>query len=168
METCSNIRKRLSAYQDQELGSADKKAVEAHLRICEACRKAYDTLLQTYRLLEGLPAIDPPPGLLRQIIGRTTRQGKSVRIPYSQKIFRWIPVPALVILPAAIGLLMGALLGHVITAGQFHPAPRSPASFSDQALTLASIRVFDATPPGSLANAYLTLAVTNPEMSHEK
>ena len=168
MKPCRTIRKRLSAYQDRELGLDEKETIESHLRICEACRTEYERLLQTYRMLGSLPVIDPPPGLSRQIVDGATRQRKTVWVPSPGKAFRLITLPAAVIMLAAIGLFMGIMLGNLLTEKQFHTSSWLSASLSDQALTLTSVKVFDAAPSVSFAEDYLRLVALNPEISHEK
>jgi anti-sigma factor RsiW len=169
MKTCQSVRKKLSAYQDRELRPADKDAIEAHLRTCEACRKKYEALLQTYRMLRGLSEIKPAPGLARWIVDSATRAQEPFWVRALGEAFRLFPARAAIIALAAAGLLIGTILGNVLTEGQFNPAHRLSASFSDQAPSLASVRVFDATPPGSFAESYLKLAIQkNQEINHEK
>ena len=168
MKTCQSVRKKLSAYQDRELKPDDKDAIEAHLRTCEACRKKHEALLQTYRMFRSLPEIKPAPGLVRQIMDSATRLQEPFWVRTLGEAFRLLPARAAIVTLAASGLLIGTMLGNVLTEGQFHTSPARLASFSDQALTLASLRVFDATPPGSFAEGYLKLAGRNQEINHEK
>jgi anti-sigma factor RsiW len=168
MKTCQIVRKKLSAYQDRELGPADKNAIETHLRTCEACRKQHEALLQTYRMLGGLPEIEPAPALARRIVDNAMRAQEPLWVRSLGQAFRLFPANAAIVMLAAAGILIGTMLGNLLTKGQFHSSPSSMVSFSDQALTLASVRVFDATPPGSLAEGYLKLAIQNREINHEK
>ena len=168
MKTCQIVRKKLSAYQDRELGPADKNAIETHLRTCEACRKQHEALLQTYRMLRGLPEIEPAPGLARSIVDRATRAREPFWVRALDEALRLLPAPAAMVALTAAGLLIGTMLGNLVIEGHFHSSPTLSVSFSDQALTLASVRVFDATPPGSFAEGYLKLAIQNQEINHEK
>jgi anti-sigma factor RsiW len=168
MKTCQRVRKKLSAYQDAEVTSAEKDAIDAHLRTCEACRKQHEALLQTYRMLRGLPEIEPAAGLSRRIVDSATRAQEPFWVRALGEALRLLPAPAALVTLAAAGLLIGTMLGNLLTEGQFHASPSSSVSFSDHALTLASVRVFDATPPGSFAEGYLKLAIQNQERNHEK
>jgi len=168
MKNCQSVRKKLSAYQDGEVTSAEKDAIDAHLRTCEACRKQHEALLQTYRMLRGLPEIEPAPGLTRRIVDSGTRAQEPFWVRALGETFRLLPTPAAMVALAAAGLLVGTMLGNLLIEGQFHSSPSISVSFSDQVLTLASVRVFDATPPGSFAEGYLKLAVQNQEINHEK
>jgi anti-sigma factor RsiW len=168
MKTCQSIRKKLSAYQDGEVTSAEKDSIDAHLRTCEACRKQHEALLQTYRMFRSLPEIEPAPGLSRRIVDSATRAQEPFWVRALGEAFRLFPAPAAIVTLAAAGLLIGTMLGNLLTEGQFHPSQPFSASHSDQALTLTSVRVFDATPPGSFAEGYLKLTAYNPEINHEK
>ena len=168
MQTCQNVRKKLSAYQDGEIETAEKNVIEAHLRSCEACRNQYEALLQTYRMLRRLPEIEPIPGLSRQILDRATQKQDPAWIRALGEAFQLLPAPAVMVSLAIIGLLAGALLGNYLAARPFHSTPTFTASHAAQTLTLASVKVFDAMPPTSFAGGYLKLATYNPEISHEK
>jgi len=168
MKTCQSVRKKLSAYQDGEVTSAEKYSIDAHLRACEACRKQHEALLQTYRMLMDLPGIEPAPGLSRRIVESAMRTHEPFWVRALGEAFRLFPAPAALVTLAAAGLLIGTMLGNLLTEGQFQSAPSLSVSFSDQALTLASVGVFDATPPGSFAEGYLKLAIQNQETNHEK
>jgi anti-sigma factor RsiW len=168
MQTCRHIRKKLSAYQDGEVTSDEKEAIDAHLRTCEACRRQHEALLKTYRMFRGLPEIEPAPGLSRRIVDSATRPQEPFWVRAPGEALRLRPAPAAMVALAAAGLLAGTMLGNLLIEGQINPARRLSASFSDQALTLASARVFEATPPGSFAEGYLKLASQNQEINHEK
>lgn len=168
MKTCQSVRKKLSAYQDGEVTSAEIDSIDAHLRTCEACREQHAALLQTYRILRGLPEIEPAPGLARWIVDSATRAQEPFWVRAPGEVFRLLPARAALVTLVAAGLLIGTMLGNLLTAGPFHSSPSSSVSFSDQALTLASVKVFDAAPPGSLAEGYLKLAIQNQEIIHEK
>ena len=168
MRTCHSIRKNLSAYQDGEVGMAEKDVIEAHLRTCKACAKQLEALLKTYRMLRSLPAIEPTPEFSRQILDRDTRVQEAFWVRFLGQALHLLPTPSAIVAVAVAGLLIGTMLGNFLTKKQFRPARTLSAFHSGQALTLASVRVFDASPPGSFAEGYLQLAGQNPERSYEK
>ncbi len=49
--SCKRTQERLSDYVDGDLGPLARLAARFHLRHCEACRKTFDSLEQTLRLL---------------------------------------------------------------------------------------------------------------------
>ena len=164
MRSCQSISKKLSAYQDGEVTTVEKAIIETHLRTCEACQKKYEALLLTYRNLRNLPEIDPAPELSRQIVNRADLVQEPFWIQVLVSAFRSLPVSAAMVILAVTGLLIGAIMGNFLTERQFHHS----TFHTDQALTLASVQAFDATPPGSFAEGYLKLNTYNPETSHEK
>ena len=168
MKICQSVRKKLSAYQDGEVTTAEKDAIDAHLRTCEPCQKQHEALLQTYRMLRGLPEIEPAPGLSRQIVSRATRVQERFWVRALGSAFRLLPASAAMAILAAAGLLIGTITGNFLTERQFYPSQAFSTFHSDQALTLAAVQVFDATPPGSFAEGYLKLTAYNPEKGHEK
>jgi anti-sigma factor RsiW len=168
MRTCQNIRKKLSAYQDGEVGTADKDVIETHLRTCKTCAKEHEALLKTYRMLRSLPAIEPTPEFSRQIMDRATRVQEVFWAQFLGQALRLLPIPSAIVAAAVAGLLLGTMSGNFLTKRQFSPPWTLSAFHSGQALTLASVRVFDAAPPGSFAEGYLQLAGQNPERSYEK
>ncbi len=168
MQTCQYVTNKLSAYQDDEVTTAEKDAIKSHLRTCEACRKQHEALLQTYRMLRSLPVIEPAPGFSRRIVNGATQAQEPFWVGALGEALRLLPAPAAMVTLAAAGLWVGTMLGNLLIGGQFHPSHTLSASFSDQTLTLASVKVFDATPPGSFAEGYLNLVSRDPEISHEK
>jgi anti-sigma factor RsiW len=168
MKTCQNLGKRLSAYQDGEVTAAEKDAIEAHLATCEACRKQHAALQKTYQMLRSLPEIQPAPGLSRRIVDSATQVQEPFWVRSLANVLRMLPAPAAVVALTVAGLLVGTILGNFLTERQFRPSRAFSAFHSDQALTLASVQVFDATPPGSFAEGYLKLTAYNQETGHEK
>ena len=168
MQTCRSIGKKLSAYHDGEVTMAERDAIQAHLRTCQACRQKHAALLMTYRMLRSLPEIEPAPELSRRIVNSATRSREPFWVRAPGAAFRLLPAPAAMGALAAAGLLVGTMLGNLLIKEQFHPSHPSAASFSEQALTLAAVQVFDATPPGSFADDYLNLVSRQQEVNHEK
>jgi anti-sigma factor RsiW len=168
MESCQIISKKLSAYQDGEVTTAEKAAVETHLRTCEACRRKHEALVLTYQILRNLPEIELAPELSRQVINRAMLVQEPLWVRVLGNAFRFLPASAAMTILVAAGLLIGTIMGNFLTERQFHPSRVFSTVHSDQALTLASVQVFDATPPGSFAEGYLKLTAYNPEAGHEK
>jgi predicted anti-sigma-YlaC factor YlaD len=168
MESCQSIRKKLSAYQDGEVTTYEKATIETHLRSCEACRTEHEALLLTYRTLKDLPEIEPAPELSRQIMNRTVRVQEPFWVRVLVSAFQSLPVSTAMVILTAAGLLIGTIMGNVLTERQFRHSQAISTFYSDQAITLASVQVFDATPPGSFAEHYLKLTAYNPETGHEK
>jgi hypothetical protein len=64
------LRERLSAYLEEDLGASERARIEEHLSECPDCRREYRELRHTVDLLRGLPAPEPSPGLADRVIAR--------------------------------------------------------------------------------------------------
>ncbi|MBI2070243.1 MAG: zf-HC2 domain-containing protein [Elusimicrobia bacterium] len=65
---CNEAGNLLCAYLDRDLGSAETKALEAHLGECFGCAKELESLRQAKSLLQGEPSFAMPPDLRRSLI----------------------------------------------------------------------------------------------------
>ena len=59
-----HVVRHLSAYNDDELSSAEKLRIEAHLRVCANCREALEDVRFGSRLASSLSLSAAPPQLL--------------------------------------------------------------------------------------------------------
>ena len=75
---CEEARALMSDYLDGELGPAERKRLERHVRFCERCHTVLGNLRQTLGRLRGLQASDPPGAVdvdgLAERIGRAWRE----------------------------------------------------------------------------------------------
>lgn len=62
--TCEN---NLSAYIDDELTTDVRREMEAHLDVCEICRKEYESLLSTWELAGEMRTETAPDGLWQAV-----------------------------------------------------------------------------------------------------
>ena len=166
MQTCRHIRKKLSAYQDEEIEPAKSDTIEAHLRTCDACRKEYEALIHTYEMFMSLPDMEPTPWLSSRIVEKAIRPDGPVWVRMLGGVLRLVPGPAAMASLAIVGLLGGALLGNLLTDGRYSTSPEFIYD-SRRTTTLASLTIFDAAPPGSFAGDYLKMARYTKEASHE-
>lgn len=82
-----NVREKLSAYIDGEVADSEKEAIERHLRVCDACREAFDTLQHTVRQVKTLEEQAPPDGLTRQIMDRVRTEAADRGQPFWHRLF---------------------------------------------------------------------------------
>lgn len=72
---CLSYEARLEDYLSGDLGSADAKKVEEHLKSCAGCCAALDRASASARLLWVLePTLDPGPGFARGVMVRIRTQ----------------------------------------------------------------------------------------------
>jgi anti-sigma factor RsiW len=127
MMTCKRIRKKLSAFLDGEVSSAEASWIEQHLANCPGCGSEARALTATYQLLERCPQplrAEWVAGLMTADHGPPTAAG------------RWHPIlggrrsvvggRTLSLLPIVTGLLVGAILGSWVWPRMSPPVSPSP------------------------------------------
>ena len=97
----------LSAFLDAELAEGDRAEVQAHLEDCAPCRSELEAVREGRQLLQGLPALSPPSGVLElpaEVVplrpGRTRRMVAAaavsaliVGVGFSVTADRAVPLP---------------------------------------------------------------------------
>ncbi len=133
MKDCTDIREKLSAFIDNELGTGDRNLIEAHLRHCPACAKEADSLRKLNALLDEVPAHKP--GLL--FASRTVHRVASWRRCAYVKEHLYRPVASFL------------RTGVAFIAGPYTADRGSPAN--------GYLRNFDDFPPESFSSVYVAL-----------
>lgn len=127
---CRRAEELLSLYLDGELGTEEKKALDAHLESCPSCALLLSALEETREALVGFPELEPHPGLLSKLYA----------IPEKRKVFKpifdFLLRPALQPVFAAFSVLFIALSFLV-----FHPEGRGIRKFIDRHLHLGYSKV---------------------------
>jgi len=149
---CSKIQKKFSAYQDKELKPQEQEEVRSHLLNCEACREEFAELERVWQTLEGLEEIHPDPWFYRQIVRKIREPREQGLLPTLQHVFRLSRAPVAVSIILIIGILAGTYVGSILARFDLFPFQSNPVS--DSSGVLASMRVFDPAPPGTLAEGY--------------
>jgi len=85
MKNCKDIENSLPLYLDNLLSSADKRAVEEHLKSCPKCSKALVQLQKTGNLVDGLGEVEPPPWFKQKIMARVREEAD--KKSFAQKWF---------------------------------------------------------------------------------
>lgn len=105
---------RLSAYLDGELGAAERRAVDSHLRTCPICRRDLAELERVKALLGALPEVEPPAGLLADI-RREVQRPAPVLGPWGDWLRAAFRRPAVA---AAVALLVVLLIALPMAKGR--------------------------------------------------
>jgi anti-sigma factor RsiW len=126
---------QLSAYQDGELGAAERQRLAAHLAACPVCTRQLAELQTLSARFKALPEAHLGFDLAGVIEGRLAalprpRAARRRPVPWG-----WWPLA----LGAALSLGAGGFMGSALVVGSAATAPR-----------VAAMRVFDPMPPGSL------------------
>ena len=141
---CSKIQRKLSRFIDDEITDLQKKEIENHLNICNHCKKVYQTLLQSWELLNVLPNPEPTPFLYTRILARVSAKS-------SVKPYRWIE-RILVPLSATVAVILGIAIGSIVGAnGQ----ETDQVSVAESNITSSiDLGAFDDMPESSLGQIY--------------
>jgi hypothetical protein len=104
----------------------------------------------------GLEEIHPDPWFYGQIVRKIKQPREQGLLQSLQWVFQGLWDPAIASIILIIGLLAGTYLGSILVRCDLFPFQSNPVSDSRGILT--SMRVFDPTPPGTLAEGYYRIA----------
>jgi anti-sigma factor RsiW len=113
---CEDVEKGLIAYADEVAAPAERRAVEAHLAGCDACRMRVAEFRAVSNLLGELPAIEPSFGFdarVRQRVAAEPQPGW----------FAWLVPQARLALSAAMLVALTALMVKLPGNRTEPPAP---------------------------------------------
>ena len=152
---CSQVEKRLSAFQDGELDPQEEMRVKDHLERCSACRDRYEGMEKVWQALGDSPEIIPDPGFYGQLVRKINESNRAS----SPTGFRWLfqsfssswATSTLLI----AGILIGAYLGSLLGRSVLFPLQPSQAVGLRAASEVFSLKVFDPLPPGTLGDKYI-------------
>ncbi len=158
---CRAIQKRLSPYQDGELKPQMQELVAIHLQSCQACRKQLAEIEGVWHTLGELREIQPAPGFYKQVREKINEPHKRSSLVDFTRIVQLFPTPLVTVTLLIVGIISGAYLGHILVRNGLFPSDHNPAGYARESIYLASLRVFDPNPPGTLSNAYLLMISDN-------
>jgi anti-sigma factor RsiW len=155
---CSQVQKRLSAFQDGELKPQEKERVSDHLESCSACRERYAEMEKVWQALGDFKEILPEPEFYGQLVKKINYSDETripVRFSWFFQIFSspWATATLLI-----VGILAGTFLGNILAKSDLFPFQQSQASHSQAAIEAFSLKAFDPIPPGTLADKYMRMA----------
>ena len=156
---CRSIQKKLSAYQDGEIGGKERERIATHLEGCPACRSAYAELEQAWQSLEKIPEIQASAGFEQRLFERieaVPEPRSRWRFPWVSWVYRAYPAPAMAAVLLLVGTVLGGYLGNALVSG-FATAPAQVQALRADT-DIVSFRVFSAAPPGTLGDGYLRMA----------
>ncbi len=152
---CRRVQKKLSAYQDNQLGPLEQEEIKSHVLSCQSCREQYAELERVWQTLGELKEIHPDPWFYQQVVRKIGEPRERGLLPNLQHVFRLSRAPVAISIILIIGLLAGTYLGSILARCDLFPFQASPNVDSSGVLT--SMSVFDPAPPGTLAHGYLQM-----------
>ncbi len=143
---------QISAYLDKELQGADKASLEIHVQGCARCRAALEEMGALHVAFSTIESHQAPFGFSTRVLARTA--GLEIKkAPWFVPFFIRFAEAAVLLMVITVGILAGRVITNSTVAAQ-----------TTNIASSLSLDLFDATPPGSLGNAYLAMT----EVSHEK
>jgi anti-sigma factor RsiW len=130
---CKDIRRRLSAYIDNELSLKERHLIERHLEQCPICAAGERDLRMVSLLIENIPNENASPFFAEKVVSRA---GIGIEKPGRRYLFK----------PALAGVLVIALLIIGITGLNLENTKK--AGFYPY------LKNFDDFPPESFSNIY--------------
>ena len=155
---CSQVEKRLSAFQDGELDPQEEERVKRHLESCSACRDRYEEMEKIWQALGGLTEIVPGPGFYGQVAKKINESNRISSPTGFRWLFQgfssaWAPSTLLI-----AGILIGVFLGSLLGRSDLFPLQPSQTVRSRAASEVFSLKAFDPLPPGTLGDQYIRMA----------
>ena len=99
---CGHTEKKLVAYLDGKLHTAERRQFEAHLAVCAACRERAEGFRSVWDVLAELPALAPSPAFDASVRARVEQE------PRRAGFWSWI-VPSPRMAFAATALLIASI-----------------------------------------------------------
>jgi predicted anti-sigma-YlaC factor YlaD len=149
---CRNVQKKFSAYQDNQLKPLEQEEVRNHLLSCQTCCEQFSELERVWQTLGNFEEIRPDPWFYPQVVRKIKEPRKRGLLPTLQHVFRLSRAPVAISIILIIGLLAGNYLGSILARYDLFPFQSNPVGGLSG--VLASMRVFDPAPPGTLAEGY--------------
>ena len=154
---CSQVQKRLSAFQDGELNPQGQERVSDHLESCSACRERYAEMEKVWQALGDFKEILPERGFYGQLV-KKINESNETRFPAGfQWLFQFFSSPWATSTLLIVGILIGTFLGNFLVGSDLFPFRPGMANKSPEAVEVASFRVFDPVPPGTLGEGYMRM-----------
>lgn len=76
---CADVRKKLSAYLDDELSFRDRELVEKHLGVCSSCADEKGNILKISFLMDGIETEDISPFFVERVLAGTKADSDTSR-----------------------------------------------------------------------------------------
>ncbi len=108
---CSEVRARLSAYQDHELDAALLENISLHLNVCRECARELELLDAVTATVRALPQSQPPSPFTALVMGRILEKEKKPRLTFIQSFV----YSMVVIVCFGLGILLNSAARNSMT-----------------------------------------------------
>ena len=147
---CSKVRKKLSAYLDEELEQVFANRIRTHFDHCAHCRIEAEHLKKMYSFIDTAPDIPLDPYMATRVRAlvdsKTARPWQSIGLAIQKAL-----MPTIVAAGLGVGILLGVQLNGALQSTQI---PLSEESAREQHI---DANMFTTTPSGSLTASFINL-----------
>ncbi len=111
---CSKVKKRLSAFLDNEVTTEEKSQISEHLKSCIHCTKELEALSQVSDFLDVMDKVEVSPYFMVRLKQRIRNENSKriIRLPFFESIKR-VMIPVGIAALFIISILGGNHLGRL-------------------------------------------------------
>lgn len=156
---CQEVKRKLSAFQDNELPKSETQGIEHHLRNCTDCSIAFQEMNEAWELLSNVETIESAPYFWTRLSQRMSKkEWKQPGWYFIAGPIQKVSFSVLIICLVFLGLVIGIYLGQNIYQHSQITSASVVEQEIDQVFPMASFEDF---PEQSIAQAYVTLLSEN-------
>jgi Putative zinc-finger/Predicted integral membrane protein (DUF2275) len=145
MKDCKEVGERLPALLEGDISESEARELRGHLDSCDPCRRAYQNLEKSKKLLGNLTEVEPPPWFTQKIMARIEEESARKK-GWLQKLF--YPLHIKVPIEAVASLLIAFLAWQVYMATEPERAAfKAPPGSMPVITENYSLQGTDKTPP---------------------
>jgi predicted anti-sigma-YlaC factor YlaD len=144
---CSEAKRKLSAYLDGEVSSADEKEMADHLKICSSCQKELAALSEVTDVLGVLGGMEPPPYFMTRV--KQCIRDERKPIPFLERI-RSVAISVATAVVMVVSLLIGNQFGKIL----YQSVAPAEVSATVEATDILGVGTLNEFPAGSLSDIY--------------
>jgi len=89
MINCTETRRYLSAFLDNELAARQSEGIRTHLDACPACRQEWQLLSRLGTRLKGIADIEAGPAFTARVMGRIKEKEQNRFLPFLTPAFAY-------------------------------------------------------------------------------
>jgi anti-sigma factor RsiW len=155
---CSQIRKMISPYVDNELAPDELKLFTSHIQGCPACKEELEKIRSIHQLFACAERFEAPLGFATRVMAHVEETEEAGLFSRIRRLFAIRPLflRTLEVAFALVIMLIGVMSGNMLVADR---TPGTQPTIQES----FSLDLFQATPPDSIGGAYMKLVGTADE-----